>query len=171
LSMRFLLMLTAITGFTARAETQTFTSDFASRLSFFSTRPGVAFGVALNESGVHCVSPCTLAARAGETSFSVTRDGFTKTETHVLSPGENYVAIRPYSVPLIVAGSILMSVSATSLMVAAIFIALVPMWGPLVLGVLFAPLAVVTGVPGVVFTALAPRRQTLQVYRGELQVP
>ncbi len=169
--LRFALMMTVLAGGVGRAETQTFTGDFASRLSFFSTRTDLAYEVSLGDSSKHCRTPCTLEARAGKASFSVTRDGFTKTETRVLPPGQSYVAIRPYSVPLLVAGATLMSLSATSLLIAAIFIALTPLWGPLILLVGFGPAALLTGIPGVVFTALAPRRQTLQIYRGELQVP
>lgn len=169
--MRLALLAVSVTGFAAHAQTQTFTGAFASKLSFFSTSTGATFDVSVEEPATHCKTPCTLQMHADEVKFSVTRDGFTLKEQRVLPPGHSYVAIRSYSTPLLVAGVALMSVSATTLIVAAIFLLAFPSLLGWAVALFLGPAGAAIGVPGVVFTALAPRRQTVQVYRGEVQVP
>lgn len=140
-------------------ETKGFTSAFSSRISFFSTNDKLHFDVSLGSGRERCKTPCSIDTNAGYSEITVVREGQRLTEEHLVPPGRSHLLIKSYSLPLITAGSVLMSLSATAVLVAVIIIALFPYTVFAMLLTAVAPAVLLAGA-GIPLTAVGSRRPT-----------
>lgn len=136
-----------------------FTSAFSSRISFFSANDTMHFDVSLGSGRETCKTPCSIETNAGYSELTVSRDGQRITEEQFIPTGTSHLLIKNYSTAMLTAGAVLMSLSATALIVAAVFIALFPYTVFVMLLAAVAPAALLAGA-GIPLTAVGSHRPT-----------